>query len=616
MISIRRWCSSLVSVLAVVCLVAVAPAQTIVNSASRSISVNSAFGSDSATFSSTGSWERTLTIAAGTCSIVSNAAPTGLTCDFTFNVGSPPPNALPGAELFYSANVTIPQDVQLTYSRVLNNASSNFSFSGPGITIGGGTTPGVFFVPAGTYTMQFSATVTAPASGQASISLQFATINPPYTAFTYQGKLENGSGAVPSAIDVQYSFWTAETGGTQVPFTGINTVSNVPVAPNGVFTALLDPGIDLPSTPVWMFMGVRPVGAQFFTFFNQKQRISPAPKARRAAIADSALEADFAGVAATANLALGLDAQQRITIRGEAGQSGTSPGLWLASPVVSPNLRAFVGLRDDDKVGFYGDNSGWSLVMNTTTGFLGVGTDAPAYNLQVSGSTDTQLGITSTSAGGRTWSLQSSRGTYGAGSPLNGAFQLIDRTANQVRMLVDASGNVGIGTAAPTAPLDVNGIIKTTGVTYNAPVTSSISIGDAAWVSRGGGAITRGIGPGGARLPVGDTLGAVADLQLPNGATITAITVYCLDNEAALNIGFYLAISDFSNIPSTTVLSQSSTAQPDVVAVNLNGIVGNIVVNNATRNYQLFAIPLGGGWTNNMALRGATITYTLPRPAQ
>lgn len=50
-------------------------------------------------------------------------------------------------------------------------------------------------------------------------------------------------------------------------------------------------------------------------------------------------------------------------------------------------------------------------------------------------------------------------GTGSSGTPYPGKTYFFDRTAGQVRFLIDPSGNVGIGTASPQYLLSVNGTI-------------------------------------------------------------------------------------------------------------------------------------------------------------
>jgi hypothetical protein len=74
-----------------------------------------------------------------------------------------------------------------------------------------------------------------------------------------------------------------------------------------------------------------------------------------------------------------LDVGDRARVRqGPAG----SAGIFFYQN--TPNQdRAFVGMFDDNRVGFWGLNSGWGTVMDTNSGYLGVGTDAPAFRLDV-----------------------------------------------------------------------------------------------------------------------------------------------------------------------------------------------------------------------------------------
>lgn len=79
-----------------------------------------------------------------------------------------------------------------------------------------------------------------------------------------------------------------------------------------------------------------------------------------------------------------LDVVSRIRIRGLAG---ITAGIWLNNEGNSA-IPAFIGMRDDTKVGFYGSgspNSGWGFLMNTTNGRVGIGTDVPSEALHVVG---------------------------------------------------------------------------------------------------------------------------------------------------------------------------------------------------------------------------------------
>jgi hypothetical protein len=68
-----------------------------------------------------------------------------------------------------------------------------------------------------------------------------------------------------------------------------------------------------------------------------------------------------------------------------------------------------------------------------------------------------------TGISGRTWSVQSSGGNYGPGSQLNGSFQIVDRNSPASRLLIDSTGNVGIGTISTSQRLTVNGNILAAG---------------------------------------------------------------------------------------------------------------------------------------------------------
>lgn len=79
-----------------------------------------------------------------------------------------------------------------------------------------------------------------------------------------------------------------------------------------------------------------------------------------------------------------LDVGDRIRLR--SGSAASTAGLWLNNPGNSAAI-AFMGIKDVDVAGIYGNNSGWGLVMNTNTGAVAVGNQNPVagYSLSVQG---------------------------------------------------------------------------------------------------------------------------------------------------------------------------------------------------------------------------------------
>jgi len=94
-------------------------------------------------------------------------------------------------------------------------------------------------------------------------------------------------------------------------------------------------------------------------------------------------------------------------------------------------------------------------------GNVGLGTTAPLDRFHVEGS-DANLGIrfANSGAGGRQYRFVTTSTGSSAGA---GKFAVLDETAGLFRLVVDSSGNVGVGTASPATMLHVTGDVTVDG---------------------------------------------------------------------------------------------------------------------------------------------------------
>jgi microcystin-dependent protein len=97
------------------------------------------------------------------------------------------------------------------------------------------------------------------------------------TAFNYTGYLLDGTNAVTGGNDLQFTLYTAPSGG--LPVAGSLTLTNQPVN-NGVFVVALDFGDVFDGSARWLEIGTRPGGsANSFTNTFPRQSITATPYA-------------------------------------------------------------------------------------------------------------------------------------------------------------------------------------------------------------------------------------------------------------------------------------------------------------------------------------------------
>lgn len=106
------------------------------------------------------------------------------------------------------------------------------------------------------------------------LNLQLSTAFAQGTAFTYQGRLNEGSSPANGAYDLTFALFDSATGGTQQ---GDTLTNNTTTVSNGLFTVILDFGNQFPGADRWLEIGVRTNGAGAFATLSPRQPITPTP---------------------------------------------------------------------------------------------------------------------------------------------------------------------------------------------------------------------------------------------------------------------------------------------------------------------------------------------------
>jgi len=123
------------------------------------------------------------------------------------------------------------------------------------------------------------------------------------TAFTYQGRLDDGANPANGTYDLTFSLFNTNTGGSVVAGPITNSATGIT---NGLFIATLDFGGVFNGQNYWLDISVRTNGNGAFTKLNPRQPLTPAPYAIFANTASNLLgtlpAAQLSGTLATVQL--------------------------------------------------------------------------------------------------------------------------------------------------------------------------------------------------------------------------------------------------------------------------------------------------------------------------
>jgi hypothetical protein len=118
------------------------------------------------------------------------------------------------------------------------------------------------------------------------------------------------------------------------------------------------------------------------------------------------------------------------------------------------------------------------------TGSVGVGTSTPGARLHVHGGRNNEWGLIVSSAGGSAYGLKINHGWHGNDVPVLQA-NALDGNREVPRFVVKAHGRVGVGTAAPAAPLHVIGPVRADSTDTAAGAYDEFIAGTAPWYDFG-----------------------------------------------------------------------------------------------------------------------------------
>lgn len=261
--------------------------------------------------------------------------------------------------------------------------------------------------------------------------------------------------------------------------------------------------------------------------------------------------------------------------------------------------------------------------------FLGIGTSSPFTNLHIESNNSFPVVVNGAPNLYLSWAENNNyRGYLGsyAGNPEDVDFGTYSGNATGKvhfttqaipRMTIGASGNVGIGTAAPSEKLQVSGSVKADNFVYSSPKTLYYNLSGIDFRGeRSRDTVILSIGSGSIFVShTTSTSGIIAPVHLPQGAVMGNMTIYFSDFSGAQNLqAVFYRKTILSNIFPDNIGAISSSGSSGLAAYTTPVNFLSNVVDNTIYTYYLhiYTTPFPSVWSSSaLELRAVVIEYTL-----
>jgi hypothetical protein len=190
------------------------------------------------------------------------------------------------------------------------------------------------------------------------------------TAFTYQGRLNDGANPAGGSYDLRFTMYDSSGGPTVASGPLTNSATGVT---NGLFTVTLDFGANFPGADRWLEIGVRTNGVGAFSTLTPRQWLTPTPYAIYAGAAGSA----GAAGAVTGSFSGDVNGTQGATVVGSVGgylAATVASGASAANAATSVAMPGTIVKRDGAGnfsavtiTGSFTGNGGGLTNLNVTT---------------------------------------------------------------------------------------------------------------------------------------------------------------------------------------------------------------------------------------------------------
>jgi formylglycine-generating enzyme required for sulfatase activity len=283
------------------------------------------------------------------------------------------------------------------------------------------------------------------------------------TAFTYQGRLNDGTNPANGSYDLRFTLFPSSGLGSSIAGPLTNSATSLS---NGLFTVLLDfGGSPFTGQNLWLEIAVRTNGSGSFATLSPRQRLTPAPysigaSSLLAPLTGSLLQGTYPG-----SLTLNNAANQLSGIFTGNGANMTNVNAALLGGLASSNFWKTTGNAGTTPgINYVGTTDGQPLLLNAP--FVGIGrtnkiTTAEYFGVQAPAGAGSFGGmyINSSNATGLPFYGYSQGGVVTAYHYVDGndsnKWKLT--VGGGIRIAVSQNGNVGVGTSTPTTALQVNG---------------------------------------------------------------------------------------------------------------------------------------------------------------